>query len=131
MYDCTIEGCIAMLKLSADDKLFFEKISALIKLGALIKGYASEGYAEVLLKTIAEKKMAYILEAKSKSALKEILAPPKVRYDYAKVQPVGIYHIDEEELICWSATSFIAPLNNEGFERMMELMKRIFPEFEF
>jgi len=59
------------------------------------------------------------------------LTPPKPHYNGNEIVAIGKYHIPEEELIIWSHTSLKAPLNRHGFERMMELMKQIFPDFEF
>ena len=132
MWDCFVETCVAMTELDPEDNLVWDKVAALMRVNAIIRAYASEGYeAETLLRPIAEKKIAFIKAATSQSALRDILEPPKVRYDFNKVHPFGAFCIPEEELVIWSMTSYKGPLIHAGFERMMELMAQIYPEVEF
>ena len=130
MWNCMIEVFTAMYELDPNDKLVWEKVPALLQVDVIIRRYAKEGFPERLLRPIAEKKVAFIKDAKTKTALSEILKPPKPRYDGNKVQCFGEYHIPEEELLIWSLTSLLAPLNDMGANRMFELMKQVYLEHE-
>jgi len=120
----------AIASLDGNDKLVFDKTAALIQLGAIIKKYQQDYYLETLVQAILDKKIAFICEATTKADLKEILSPPKIRYNGNKVIPVSKFHIPEEELIYWSATSLKAPLRTYGFERMMLVFAQVFPGIE-
>ena len=128
-----IQICIGMMRLAemAGDKLIAERISALIQLGAQVRGYQKEFNNSPLALAICEKKIEFLLQAKSKSDLKEILAPAKVRYNYNEIVPVGKFHVEEEELLQWCLTSLWCggPLNEAAYKRYMKLMKKLFPDF--
>jgi hypothetical protein len=111
-------------------KLLPERMAALIELGALMRGYQKEFLNNELVLTICEKKIEFILQAETKSNLKEILSPPKVHYNGNEVVPISKYHIVEEELLIWSMTSLWCggPLNDAGFKRYMKLFSEIYPE---
>ena len=128
--DCFAEILMAMANLNCEDKLFEEKSAALIQLNTLIDSYAKEGFRGDLVEQIANKKTAFICGATTKAELKEIFEPPKIHYDYNKIHPVGKHHILEEELICWSLASLRAPLVKHGFDRYMEVFKKVFPEIK-
>ena len=121
--------CLALAGLNGEDKLLFEKAASLIELTYLLKAYEREGILGDLIQAIASKKTAFICEAASKGDLKEIFKQPKVHYDYNKINPVGKYHVPEEELICWSWASLKGPLAEHGCERFMEVFKQVFPQY--
>lgn len=113
----------------SDDRLALEKISAILSLYAIANTYRKEGFREdIIIHPIIRKKIAFIKTATSKSELKEILGPPKVRYDGNKIRPVGSYTIPEEELIFWSRTSLLAPIITPADDRYREVFKEIFPD---
>lgn len=103
------------------------RFDALIKLRGILNYYCNRGYMDELVYNIAEKKVAHILSATSKSDFSLILKPRPPKYDGNKFIP-GPFSVPEEELICWSETSLKAPLNHSGFKRYSELFKEIFPE---
>ena len=127
-----VQICIGIMRLGelAGDKLLAERMAALFQLSGLIKAYQKEFNETPLALTICEKKVEYILQAKTKADLKEILAPPKVHYSFNEVVPVGRFHVDEEELLIWSLTSLWCggPLNDAGFNRYTKLFAQIFPD---
>jgi len=132
--DYYVDLCIAITELNPDDKLMSAKIAALMKANSIIQAYASRMFDNRLLRAITEKKIAYIKEAKSIANLKEILGPPKICYRNGKIHPDGAYNIPEEEAIMWSLTSLrggTSGLNRQGYERLKELMKQLYPEHEF
>jgi hypothetical protein len=131
--DIDMQVCLGLMRLCEleFDKLSIERIGSIIQLGAICRGYQKEFNNNSLISVICHKKIEFILQAKTKTALKEILSPPKVRYNYSEVVPVGSYHVEEEELLIWSLTSLWCggPLNEVGFKRYMKLFNKFHPEY--
>jgi hypothetical protein len=113
-----------------ESKLLPERMSALIRLSGQIRRYLDEFNNTPLALIICKKKIDFILQAKSNAELNEILAAPKVRYNFEEVVPIGKFHIEEEELLIWSLTSLWSggPLNEAGFKRYTKLFAQIFPD---
>ena len=107
-----------------------EQISALITLGGQIKGYQKQFANNPLISEICRKKIEFILQAKTKSELDEILSPPKIRYNFNEIVPTGKFHVDEEELLIWSLTSLWCggPLSRPAYKRYMKLFAQFYPE---
>ena len=103
--------------------------SAYKKLHAHLNFYKERGYCEKLLCGIAKKKGALLLEVTSKAEIEKLMKPHAPHYNGAKFIP-DEYSIPEEELICWSETSFLGPLNHIAYKRYMEVFGEIFPEEE-
>lgn len=109
------------------DKVKDYRLSALKGLGSCLKYYENRKYCDKLITKIAEKKIKMIKQLQSKSEIDKILKPHCPYYDGNKFIP-DKYSVMEEELICWSETSLLAPLNEAGAKRYMELFKEVFPE---
>ena len=109
------------------EKLFVLRFEALKSLQGLLSQYEDRGYIAKLLRSIGEKKGAMIMSASSKTEMDRILRPKAPHYDGVRFVS-DRYLLPEEELICWSEASLRAPLNEAGFQRYMELFRRIFPE---
>ena len=127
-----LQICIGIMRLAElkDHKLMAERMSALFTLSGRIKAYQKEFADNPLALDICAKKIEFILRAQSKSDLKEILSPPKVRYNGNEVVPAGNFHVEEEELLMWSLTSLWCggPLNNAGYKRYMRLFAKFYPD---
>lgn len=126
-----IKILLSTVDLKPDDKLLWEKLTALLQLIPIVKGLQKEGLSEDrIIKPITLKKIEFIKAASTKAQLKEILSPPKVQYQGdGKIRAVGPYAIPEEEIIIWMNTSYRGPLLNEGYQRYMELFEQIYPEY--
>lgn len=109
------------------DKVRVLRFDALKRLQAILAFYKDRGYMEELLNGIAEKKCQMIMSVTSKTEMEKVLKPHCPHYDGVKFIP-DAYNVPEEELICWSETSFLAPLNEAGYKRYMEVFKSVFPE---
>ena len=59
--------------------------------------------------------------------MEKVLKPHCPHYDGVKFIP-DTYNVPEEELICWSETSFLAPIKEAGYKRYMEVFKSVVPE---
>jgi len=132
LLDVDMQIVIGIMRLAeiTNDKLPVERMGALISLGGTMRGYQKEFNNNELVLIICEKKIEFILQAQTKSDLKEILSPPKVHYNGNEIVPVGNFHINEEELLIWSLTSLWCggPLNDAGFKRYMKLFAESYPK---
>ena len=121
----------SLMEMDENDKLTSERVKALCMLRTKCIAYQKEFNNNPLILDICAKKIDFILKAKSKSELKEILSHPKVHYNGNVVIHSGRFNVEEEELLIWSLTSLWAggPLNSAGFKRYMKLFKQFYPEF--
>lgn len=103
------------------------RFDALRQLQGHLGFYQQRGYLPMLLSRIAEKKAEMILTATSKTEMDKLLKPRCPHYDGNRFVP-DEYSVPEEELICWSETSFLGPLNEIGYSRYMEVFRQVFPE---
>lgn len=103
-----------------------QKLSALTTVARRTVGHAQHCYDPLVINGYVRKKCAYILEAKTKGELDDILKPPKPRYNGNGFDD-SPYQVDEEELICWSEASLRAPLNGMATKRYLQVMMRVFP----
>lgn len=109
------------------DKIKELRISALQTVRGQLLAYQELGIIQRLLTAIAEKKCSFLMEITSKTEMTKILKPHCPTYNGNKFIP-DKYYIPEEELICWSQTSLVAPLNSAGFKRYMEVFKMVLPD---
>ena len=105
------------------------RLSALKELYNYLKHYEELGYVDKLICKIAEKKIDMIMKIETKEE-KDKVIKPKCPQFYGDRFLTDEYSVPEEELICWSEASLRAPLNEHGFNRYMELFKKIFPDEE-
>ncbi len=89
--------------------------------------YQKMGFPLALILRILIRKGYMILCTTAKKDMECIVIPKAPRYDGSKFVP-GEYFVPQEELICWSETSLIAPLNSVGVKRYMEVFKMVYPE---
>lgn len=99
-------------------------IAAIWSLMKDIRGFSKMGFLESLVYEIAVKKINFLMSAKTKAEVNEILRLSKPRYDGNHFVPDGKFHVEEEELLLWSNASLIAPLNNESFLRFQYLFRK-------
>lgn len=109
------------------DEVRFLRFQALQELRSYLMHYQKQGYMPRLLYAIAEKKGKLICTISSKTEMDKLLEPRCPYYDGNRFVPDALC-IPEEELICWSETSFLGPLNEVGFKRYMELFQQVLPE---
>lgn len=109
------------------DRIRELRFSALRQLQGHLRFYEERGYCSKLLCGIAQKKGEMILKITSKAEMEKLMKPHAPHYNGAEFVP-DEYNIPEEELICWSETSFIGPLNNAGYKRYMQVFSEVFPE---
>ena len=127
--DAAIALAMADFESLGENKLAIDKMCALMSLHAIARTCRRECLPEeTIIRPIILKKIAFIKKAAGKKQLREILEPPKVRYDGGEIRPVGPYAIPEEELILWSRTSLAGPLISPAFKRYLTLFGEVFPE---
>ena len=115
--------------LAADipEKLQTLLIQAVKDVWKSLRYYHEQGYMPKLIEAISRKKCQLILTIKTKGEMEQLVKPRCPYYDGNQFRP-DEYIVPEEELIQWSETSLVAPLNEIGFARYLELFKQIFPK---
>lgn len=106
------------------EELRSRRFDAIRKMRGIAVRYEKEGFLTGLVETVFCKKVDFIMKARTKAELKEILRPSMPRYSGGKFYPDSPYHVDEEELILWSKTSLKGPLIPQGNERYQELFEK-------
>ncbi len=94
-------NALAQMIVSEKDKLFDERVEALVKL---------------------------YRRAETKGEITEILKLSKPHFDGKKFVYTSPYAVEEEELLLWSLTSLQGPLRDEGYRRYRELFEKCLPE---
>ena len=126
MIDLEYSRYIMELLMNAElnEKLRSRKFDALRKIRGIAAQYEEEGFLPELVETIFCKKADFIMKAKTKAELDEIVKPSIPRYSGGTFYPGNPYHVDEEEMILWSKTSLKAPLISQGYKRYQELFEK-------
>lgn len=106
------------------EKLRSRRFDALRKMRGIVAQYEEDGFLPELVETVFCKKTAFIMKAKTKAELEEIVKPSTPRYSGGTFYPSNPYHVEEEELILWSKTSLKAPLISQGYKRYRELFEK-------
>ncbi len=123
-----LEYSCYMTKLLMDnrltEKLRSRRFDALRKMRGITAQYEKEGFLPELIETVFCKKADFLMEAKTKAEIEEILKPSTPTYSGGNFQPGNQYHVEEEELILWSKTSLKAPLIPEAQKRYQELFEK-------
>lgn len=109
------------------DTVRINRFEAFQKMRRYLKHYQERGFPLELIFGIMVRKGYMILCATTKKEMEGIVIPKVPRYDGSKFIP-DEYFVPQEEVICWSETSLIAPLNHVGLKRYLELFKMVFPE---
>ncbi len=107
-----------------NEKLRSRRFDALRKMRGIAAQYEEDGFLPELIETVFCKKTAFIMKAKTKAELEEIVKPSVPRYSGGIFYPGNSYHVEEEELILWSKTSLKAPLISQGYKRYQELFEK-------
>lgn len=109
------------------DKLAGERLDAIEKVMQYVQTYRENGILPWLTDRVLEKKLEWIKAAQTKAELAEIAKPSVPHYTGGGFFE-GKYHVKEEEMILWSQASLMAPLNQTGYNRYMELFREFFPK---
>lgn len=76
---------------------------------------------------LVSKKLLHIKEAETIKDMALIMGNPEITNNGCEILPKNKWVIPEEELMLWSKTSLVAPLNDMGFKRYMKLFEELFP----
>ena len=101
------------------------KLEAVSKVLQRISFYRSRGFLPHLIHCVFAKKMKMISEATTVKDLRVVSDVPKPHYNGNRVIPSD-FSVPEEEIMIWSLTSELGPLNDAGFRRYMELFEELF-----
>ncbi len=111
-----------------NEKLRSRRFDALRRVREITAQYEEEGFLPELVETVFCKKADFIMKAKTKTALEEVIKPSTPRYSGGTFYPGNSYHVEEEELLLWSKTSLKAPLIPQGYKRYQELFEKYVKE---
>lgn len=114
-----------ILDTKTSQKLRDLKLRAVHRVSDIVQKYREQFYDPALVDQIWHKKLAFIMGAKSKGELDEILNPRPPHYNGAGFTS-SEYLCPEEELLAWSEASLRAPLTAEGFKRYTELFEQVY-----
>lgn len=121
-------NALAQVVVSEKDKLFDERMEALVKLYGRAEFYLKQGFLEQVVCKFYRKKVEMVMQAKTKGELAEILKLSKPHFDGNRFVYTSPYAVEEEELLLWSMTSLQGPLRDEGYRRYRELFEKCLPE---
>ena len=124
-----LEYSCYITELLMDDTLTEElrsrRFDAIRRVRGIAARYEEDGFLPELVETVFCKKAEFVMKAKTKAELKEIVKPSTPTYSGGNFRPGNQYHVEEEELILWSKTSLKAPLIPQGCKRYQELFERL------
>ena len=121
-------NALAQMVVSEKDKLFDERVEALVKLYGRAEFYLKQGFLEKVVCGFYRKKVEMIMQAEMKGEITEILELSKPHFNGNSFIYTSPYAVEEEELLLWSMTSLQGPLRDVGYRRYRELFERILPE---
>ena len=121
-YSCYITELL--MDHTLNEELRSRRFDAIRRVRGLVARYEEDGFLPELVETIFCKKADFIMKAKTKAELDEIVKPSTPRYSGGIFYPGSPYHVEEEELILWSKTSLKAPLIPQGYKRYQELFEK-------
>lgn len=101
------------------------KLEAVSKVLQRISYYRSRGFLPHLIHCVFAKKMKMISEATTVKELRAVSDVPKPHYNGNRGIPSD-FSVPEEEIMIWSLTTELGPLNDAGFRRYMELFEELF-----
>ena len=87
-----------------------------------------QGFRPDLVKKAFEKKVAFVLQAKTKAEIKEIEKLSMPYCNYAEIVPRGQFHIEEEEMLLWFGIAPSCKLKPEAIDRICTLFQKLYPE---
>ena len=118
-----------MLDTDIKESLLGRKFDAINKICASSRHFLKEYFVAKIVLTMTEKKLDFIVKAKTIKEVDEIESVSVPRFDGNKLVPRDEYHIEEEELLMFSFISLKAPLRSHAYERYLFLFKKLLPEY--
>lgn len=100
------------------------RFDAIRKMRGIAARYEEENFLSELVEAVFCKKADFLMEAKTKAEIEEILKPSTPTYSGGNFLLGNPYHVEEEELILWAKTSLKAPLIPEAQKRYQELFEK-------
>ena len=107
-------NALAQMIVSEKDKLFDERVEALVKLYRRAEFYLKQGFLESIVCEFHRKKVEMIMQAETKGEITEILKLSKPHFDGKKFVYTSPYAVEEEELLLWSLTSLMKGIEDIG-----------------
>lgn len=114
---------------TAKGTIRLSRIEAVQELLGFVRALKERHLKEELIEAVWQKKLEFIMAAKSKSELKDIMRPslPKLVAS-GEMVPTSPYHVEEEELLLWAIISPHMNIISEAQERYKVLFRKFFPK---
>lgn len=120
-------NALAQMIVSEKDKLFDERVEALVKLYRRAEFYLKQGFLESIVCEFHRKKVEMIMQAETKGEITEILKLSN-RILTGKICLYLSVCCGRGRASPWSLTSLQGPLRDEGYRRYRELFEKCLPE---
>lgn len=105
------------------------RLECLTKTFGRAKAYLKKGFLPDVVEAFFVRKMNGLPLVSTKQDTQDFLKISTPNYSVGKFTVSNTpYYSEEEELMLWSETSFRGPLISAGYERYMELFKKILPQ---
>lgn len=117
-------NALAQMIVSEKDKLFDERVEALVKLYRRAEFYLKQGFLESIVCEFHRKKVEMIMQAETKGEITEILKLSKPHFDGKKFVYTSPYAVEEEELLLWSLPHKFSEYYSSGLIMGMCIFKK-------
>ena len=105
------------------------RLDCLIQIFGRANAYLKKGFLPDVVEAFFVRKIKSLPLVSTKSNMKDFLKVSTPNYSGGKfIDRNTPYYSEEEELLFWSETSLRGPLISAGYERYMELFKKILPK---
>lgn len=118
-----------VLDATSDESAKELRLDCLIQIFGRANTYLKKGFLPDVVEAFFVRKIKSLPLVSTKSNMKDFLKVSTPNYSGGKFTDRNTpYYSEEEELLFWSETSLRGPLISAGYERYMELFKKILPK---
>ena len=116
-------------KMTRQEKLEITRLAAFIKANQIARHFRERGFDSKLIDRARNKRMQAIKQATTIGELNQITKLSEPVFLRTGIStPTDRFYLEEEEVMLWSEASLKAPLNQEGFNRYLQLFIKFYPE---
>ena len=118
-----------MLDTTCSEKEREVRLECLTQIFGRANAYLKKGFLPDVVEAFFVRKMEGLPLVSTKQDMQDFLKVSTPHYFGGKFTVSNIpYYSEEEELLLWSETSLRGPVISAGYERYMELFKKILPQ---
>ena len=116
-------------KMTRQERLEMTRLAAFIKANQIARHFRERGFDSMLINRAYNKRMQAIKQATTIGELNRITKLSEPTFLRTGIStPTNRFYLEEEEVMLWSEASLKAPLNQEGFNRYLQLFIKFYPE---